>query len=125
MTLLQWIVTGVGLMLIGLVNYHFFRASRSASAAAVHQGIQRLTVIVDGGYQPAELRVRAGVPVRIDFLRRDRGSCTDEVVLADFGVRRFLPPGQTTSVQFTPMHPGSFGFSCGMGMLHGKLVVAE
>jgi plastocyanin domain-containing protein len=69
--------------------------------------------------------VRAGVPVRIDFLRRDRGSCTDEVVLADFGVRRFLPPGQTTPVQFTPTRPGSFGFSCGMGMLHGKLVVTE
>jgi plastocyanin domain-containing protein len=91
----------------------------------VRAGVQRVSVTVDGGYEPSEIRVRAGLPVRLDFDRKDRGSCTDEVVLGDFGIRTFLAPGKVTPVQFTPAHPGTYDFACGMGMLHGKLIVTE
>jgi plastocyanin domain-containing protein len=125
MTSMQWIVSAGGLGLIAWVNYYFFLAGRRVGAAALSAGVQRVSVTVDGGYEPSEIRVRAGLPVRLDFDRKDRGSCTDEVVLGDFGIRTFLPPGRITPVQFTPARPGTYQFTCGMGMLHGKLIVTE
>jgi plastocyanin domain-containing protein len=44
-------------------------------------------------------------------------------VLPDFGIRRFLPAFQKTTVELTPDREGSFEFTCGMSMLRGRLVV--
>jgi len=44
-------------------------------------------------------------------------------VLPDFKIRRFLPPLQKTAVEFTPEQAGEYEFTCGMGMLRGKLIV--
>ena len=38
-------------------------------------------------------------------------------------IRRFLPPHQLTPVEFTPEKAGEYEFTCGMGMLRGKLIV--
>jgi plastocyanin domain-containing protein len=67
--------------------------------------------------------VRHGRPVRLIFDRRERDSCSDEIVIGRLGVRRFLPPFQRTAVDVLPDERGSYDFTCGMGMLHGKLVV--
>ena len=34
-----------------------------------------------------------------------------------------LPEGKQVPVEFTPEQPGEYEFTCGMGMLRGKLVV--
>jgi serine/threonine protein kinase len=44
-------------------------------------------------------------------------------VIPDFGIRRFLPPFEKTAVEVTPVTAGTFEFTCGMGMLRGKLIV--
>jgi plastocyanin domain-containing protein len=120
----ELIVTLLGLAAIAWVNWYFFAARRSHAALAITgPGSQEIRVIVDGGYSPAAVAVEAGRPVRLLFERRDTGSCTEEVVLPDFGIRRFLPPGDTTAVEFTPAKVGTYVFACGMGMVRGKLVV--
>jgi plastocyanin domain-containing protein len=119
-------VTVAGIAAIGWIFWHFFVAARHAVVPVVTPaGTQEITIVVDGGYAPAVVEVRSGHPVRLHFDRRDSGSCTEEVVLPDFGVRRFLPTGTTTTVEFTPMAPGTYDFACGMGMVHGKLRVRE
>jgi Cu+-exporting ATPase len=40
-------------------------------------------------------------------------------------VRTYLPAGKTTTVEITPHTPGTFDFSCGMGMVHGTLIVEK
>lgn len=122
----QLIVNIGGLLGITWVYWYFFVAARASGVAAVAtSGIQEITITVDGGYSPSVITLKAGRPVRLRFDRKDTGSCTEEVVLADFGIRRFLPSGTTTAVEFTPRQPGSFEFSCGMGMVRGKLQVQE
>jgi plastocyanin domain-containing protein len=79
-------------------------------------------VTVRGGYEPSAVRVKAGRPVRIVFDRKEKGGCSEEVVLPDFGVRKFLPPFQKTAVEVTPQKAGTYEFTCGMSMLRGKLV---
>ena len=113
-----------GLLVIGWIIWYFFLARRkSVQASAGARGVQEVTITVQGGYEPSEVRVRAGQPVRIVFDRRETNPCSEEVVLSDFAIRRFLPPNQRTVIEFTPTAPGTHEFFCGMGMLHGKVIV--
>ena len=116
----DWIVVAAGLAGIALVNWYFFAAGR---AAAVATGAEVL-ITVDGGYSPATIRARAGEPLRLVFDRRDTSSCSEEVVFPDFGVRKFLPHGERTTVEITPQKAGRYEFMCGMSMLRGT-VIAE
>ena len=122
MTPTQIAATLAGLALIVALN-RYFLGHPAARAVTGSQGTQDVTVVVDSGYSPQVIELQAGKPVRLRFDRRDTGSCTDEVVIGDFGIRRFLPTGKITVVQFTPDRPGTYQFSCGMGMIHGKMVV--
>jgi plastocyanin domain-containing protein len=126
MTSLDIAVAAAGAAAILWVNWYFFLSSRgSAAGATLSGGVQEVRIVVEGGYQPAEIRVSRGKPVRLRFDRRETNPCSEEVVLPDFGVRRFLPPFQTTAVEFTPDRAGRFEFTCGMGMLRGRLTVEE
>ena len=129
----DWTVIAAGLGAIAWVNWYFFVAGRRAPAAvatamttaagsAASAQPAEVTIVVDGGYSPSTVRVKAGQPVRLVFDRRDTGSCSEEVVFPDFGVRRFLPTGQKTPVDITPPEPGRYEFMCGMSMLRGALV---
>src|SRR3954454_4013006 len=123
MTSLQIAVTLAGVAAIVWVNWYFFLAAqRSVAAGGAGTGPQSVRIVVDGGYSPSVVTVEAGRPVRLEFERRESSGCTEEVVVPDFGIRTFLPPHQITPVQFTPAQPGTYEFTCGMGMVRGRLV---
>lgn len=108
------------------VNWYFFLARRAAAVAASGAGgVQELRVVVKGGYEPGVVQVRRGTPVRITFERQETSSCSEEVVFPDFGVKRFLPAFAKTTVELLPGQAGTFSFTCGMGMLQGRLIVTE
>jgi len=117
----QIAVTLLGLAAVAWINWYFFLAGRSSATAVADGGLQRVRVEVKGGYTPSVVRVRAGVPVRLEFHRNETNTCTEEVVLPDFGIRTFLPARRTTPVSFTPAE-GTYEFTCGMGMVRGKIV---
>lgn len=125
----DWFAIFAGVGAIAWVNWYFFVAGRSTASAAIAAsagtGAQEQVVTVDGGYSPAVVKVKAGRPVRLVFDRRDTGSCSEEVVFPDFGIRRFLPTGQKTVVEVTPLKAGRYDFTCGMSMLHGALVAED
>ena len=124
MTLDKWMVLLGGLAAIVWVLWYFLLAGRvRVTAAPDSSGVQESTVVVRGGYVPAEIVVTAGRAVRLLFDRQEDASCSEEVVFPDFNIRRFLPAHQITAVEFTPDAPGEHAFTCGMGMLHGKVVV--
>jgi plastocyanin domain-containing protein len=109
---------------IAWVNWYFFFAERaSGSAVVTSAGTQEIGITVKGGYTPAEIHVKEGVPLRLVFDRQETSSCSEELVIGDLGVRKFLPPFQKTVIELTPTNTGRFDFTCGMGMLHGTLVV--
>jgi plastocyanin domain-containing protein len=114
-----------GLALSGWILWYFFRSRPGAAAVAVPAvgGVQEAVIRVKGGYDPSEVRVEVGRPVRLIFDRQETNPCSDELVIPEFRIHRALPPHQRTAVEFTPDSPGTFDFKCGMGMLHGKLIV--
>jgi plastocyanin domain-containing protein len=124
MSLADGLVVLAGAAVIAWLNWYFFLSGRSTATATTGAGgAQEVTITVQGGYEPAEVRVHKGVPVRLTFDRQETSSCSEEVVFPDFGVRRFLPAFQKTTIELTPEKEGSYEFTCGMSMLHGSLVV--
>ncbi len=101
----------------------FFFAPREAYTAQLGGGVQRVDVVVRGGYRPDVIRVRQGVPVELVFDRQESGDCTSRVVFGDFSLSAALPAFTRTTVRLDPVEAGSFGFACGMNMIHGTLIV--
>src|SRR5215471_7051103 len=115
------VVLGAVAALAGLA--WFFFAPRRARAAELAGGVQRVVVTVRGGYSPDVIRARQGVPLEITFDRRESGDCTSRVVFPDLAVSAVLPAFERTAVRLGPATAGSFGFACGMNMIHGTLVI--
>jgi plastocyanin domain-containing protein len=128
MSVSDWLVVAGGAAAIAWVNWYFFLAGRGGQAALARvgaAGLQQAVIRVDGGYDPAQIRLRAGSPARLVFDRREDATSSEEVLIPDFGVRRFLPAHQRTTVDLPAARPGTYEFTSGMGMLRGRLVVEE
>ena len=122
--MLDFLILSAGLIAIAWVNWYFFMAPKAAvTAKSSASGTQEVTVTVEGGYSPSIVRVKRGQPVRLIFDRQEKSPCSDEVVISDFGVRRFLKPFEKTVVDLNPTKAGSFEFACGMSMLRGRIEV--
>lgn len=123
---MEILVVLAGIAGIAWVNWYFFLShGPAAQAAAGTGGVQEVTIAVQGGYSPAQVRVRRGTRVRLVFDRQETSGCSEEVVIPEFGVRKFLPAFQKTAVEITPQKAGTFDFTCGMSMLRGRLTVEE
>jgi plastocyanin domain-containing protein len=119
-------IIATGIAAIAWVNWYFFFAEGSTGeATAAASGVQEATVRVAGGYTPSQIRLKAGVPAKLHFDRQETSGCSEEVVFPAFGIKRFLPSFKTTDIEFTPSSPGVYEFTCGMGMLKGRLIVEE
>jgi len=95
----------------------------AAIAKAATNGSQEVTITVEGGYSPSVVRVKRRSLARLTFDRREKSPCSDEVVISDFGIRRFLRPFGKTVIELTPNRAGAFECVCGMGMLRGWIEV--
>lgn len=116
-------VTLGGLGLIGLELWWFLLSKPKSQNAITAGGIQEITVTVDGGYEPSQIVVQAGQPVRLKFDRKDPSSCLEEIRLPDFHIAQNLPLNQVTTIELTPVQPGTYSFTCGMNMFRGTLKV--
>jgi plastocyanin domain-containing protein len=91
--------------------------------AARQDGAQVATVeINDKGFEPGSLKLKAGAPAKVTFVRKTDETCAKEVVIRDYKIERKLPLNEPVTVEFTP-RKGEFVFACGMNMLKGKLIV--
>ncbi|MBC8000590.1 MAG: cupredoxin domain-containing protein [Leptolyngbya sp.] len=117
-------VAAAGVSLIGLELWWFLLSKPKAKQSTLEQGIQKLTIQVDGGYEPSQVVVKAGQRVQLNFFRRDSSSCLEKVLLPDFRIAADLALNQVTAIEFTPNEPGEYIFTCGMNMFRG-VVKAE
>jgi cytochrome c oxidase subunit 2 len=77
-------------------------------------------------YTPSEFRVKAGLPVVLEFTALD---FVHGFNMPDLKLRADLPPGRVTRLQFTVDKPGIYDFQCdnfcgsGHEQMHGRMVV--
>jgi plastocyanin domain-containing protein len=118
------LVNAVGLALIaGIVWFFWLVKPKGVRAAVTSGGYQEQMVLVKGGYTPDAIVVARGTPVRLSFVRQESAACSEMVVLPAFGKSVQLPEGETVAVEFVPVDPGEYEFTCQMGMLRGRVVV--
>jgi Cu(I)/Ag(I) efflux system membrane fusion protein len=84
---------------------------------------QEVRILVKAGYHPDTVRVAAGRSIRLIFERREKSSCSEEIVFPDFKIRKMLPAFRSTEIEIPAQKPGTYRFHCGMDMLEGYLVV--
>jgi plastocyanin domain-containing protein len=101
-----------------------FTASAQTKKKSTKPKTQTAKVLIsENGYEPGSLKLKRGVPAKITFLRTTERTCGTEIVIPAYGVNRPLPLNEKVVVSFTPKKTGEFGFTCGMNMMHGKMVV--
>ncbi|WP_231705869.1 cupredoxin domain-containing protein [Effusibacillus lacus] len=85
-------------------------------------GFQIVDVIVKkDGYSPEEIKVKAGVPVKIHFKKDYEGGCLSYVLIKDFDITQKLQTG-TTTIEINPKTSGTYKFTCGMEMYEGTII---
>lgn len=114
------IVTITGLLSILGIFWFFFGKKDEVQEAG-----EAVTIIVDGGYKPSTIKLKQGKPVKLTFLRKDPSTCLEEVVLADYKIKQFLPLNKPVTITLNPPHPQTSEFRCGMNMFHGRIIVEK
>ena len=120
MTLDKFLVSLFGL--VGIAFTYWFFLLKKEEVVSVTDSVD---ITVDGGYSPSTISISKGKTTKINFLRKDSSSCLEEVVLSDFKIKKYLPLNQKVSVEITPKKEGTYPFSCGMNMFHGKIIVED
>lgn len=106
--------------IVGMAGTYWFFLMKKDEVISVTSSVD---IIVDGGYTPNTISILQGKTTKISFIRKDPSSCLEEVVLADFKIKRYLPLNKRVTIEITPQKSGEFGFACGMNMFHGKIIV--
>lgn len=90
-----------------------------------HDRLQVVEVTVRGGYRPATITARAGVPLRILFRRDDEDACSERVVFSSPRLDRRLAPSGVTAVDLPAQPVGEIRFTCGMGRYRGRIALVD
>ncbi|MBI5135111.1 sulfite exporter TauE/SafE family protein [Candidatus Uhrbacteria bacterium] len=85
------------------------------------QQVVKMTV-TNTGYTPEQFTLRSGVPTRWEVDAKNTGGCLTVLQAPQLGIRKLLQPG-TNTISFTAQQPGTYAFSCSMGMYRGTITV--
>lgn len=105
---------------------YFFSEERfeGNTTNTVIDGVQQVTInVLNSGYSPRRLQVKAGQPVELTLISNETYSCAVSFVLREFGINVFLEPTDRQTFAFTPTKPGKYTYTCSMGMYTGTLEV--
>lgn len=114
-----------GFALTGIdVSRIFATGNQQADAApAIVNGVQEVSMKVTRyGYQPQNLTIKAGVPVRWKVDGTGAAGCTSIITIPTLNVSQALRNGENI-VEFTAPQKGQLAFMCSMGMVRGSFTV--
>lgn len=124
MELSQIIVLIIGLALIAFICWWFFgKHEQKAGKATIEQNKQEAKIVVNGGYTPATVVLKQGIPGQVNFDMQDSTACLSHVVFDKLGVNADLTKKPVTSIKIPTDKKGEYDFACGMNMFHGKVIV--
>ncbi|OGM18925.1 hypothetical protein A2686_03970 [Candidatus Woesebacteria bacterium RIFCSPHIGHO2_01_FULL_38_10] len=116
------VVTLGGFFLIAFIWWFFF--GKKPPFVEATEGKETVDIIVDGGYKPANVKLKVGKTTRLVFIRKDSNSCLEEVVIPFLRIKKYLPLNKPVEIELVAKEKGKFGMHCGMNMFHGKIIVS-
>lgn len=110
----------IGFCLIGFIAWWFIISSKKSVKTKsnlidikVHEGI----------YEPSVITAKKGQPLQLRFYREDTTPCSEVVIFEQLKLNATLPIKKHHTVTLTVNEPGSYDFTCQMGMYRGKLII--
>lgn len=115
---------GYSLMGLPVLSYGSAPAPDAASVASDDGQTQTIGMSIGpSGYSPAVFTLRAGEPTRWNVDATNASGCQMAIVSRSLGLNKALSAGEN-AIEFTaPAQPGTYQFSCPMGMYRGTIVV--
>ncbi|MDP3893702.1 heavy metal translocating P-type ATPase [Nocardioides sp.] len=102
------------------------RAGERVVEASVEDGVQVAELTIKGGYHPDRIRLVSGVPTRLSITRAEDGACSERFVIPELGVDLAVPAFGAAQLELPALASGQrLEVTCGMGMLHCTLEVAD
>lgn len=93
------------------------------AAPSVQNGAQVVNMkVTSGGYEPSNLTIKAGVPVKWMVDGAGAFGCTSQIVIPSLNIKKSLTQG-INEIDFTAPNTGKLAFSCSMGMVRGSFTV--
>lgn len=90
--------------------------------AAGDAGVQEVLIKLEPlGYEPASLKLKAGVPTRLKLEADANAGCTRAFTIRKLGVRKIVAAGGSDVVEIPAQRPGRLQFACSMGMAGGTI----
>ena len=94
------------------------------AASKDKNGVRTVELTVTSkGFEPANVKVKAGQLIRLVITRKTDKTCAKEIVLEDLGINQPLPLDTPVTVEFTPSEAGTLRYACAMNHLSGILTV--
>jgi plastocyanin domain-containing protein len=111
-------------ILLGVLAAFPLVVHAGAAKTAPADGVRTVELTVTSkGFEPANVKVKAGSPVRLVVTRKTDQTCAKEIVMADLGIHQPLPLDTPVTVEFTPGESGTLRYACGMDHVSGMVTV--
>jgi plastocyanin domain-containing protein len=81
--------------------------------------------VTDKGFEPQDLRVQKGQPVKLTITRVSDATCATEIVIDEHNIQTKLPLNEAVSVTFTPKTSGQLKYGCAMDKMIGGIIRIE
>lgn len=95
----------------------------AAPAPTMNGDVQEISMKVTSyGYEPSNLTIKAGVPVRWKVDGTEAYGCTSVLTIPALNVSKPLRQGENV-IEFTASQKGQLSFMCSMGMVRGSFTV--
>ena len=79
--------------------------------------------VTEAGFVPKSVSVKRGVPIVLVITRETDQTCATQAVFPSIDKPVDLPLNKAVRVALPAASAGRLSYACGMGMLHGELVV--
>lgn len=95
----------------------------NAPATAIQGNMQEVSMkVTPTGYEPSQLTIHAGVPVRWKIDGTGAIGCTSIMTIPSLNITKSLGQGENI-IEFTAPQKGPLAFMCSMGMVRGSFTV--
>lgn len=99
--------------------------SQSSDQSTLQENVGYQIVSVDvtaKGFSHENIKIKAGVPTKINFIKHSGYTCIRSVESTDLGLDVYLEKGDNF-VTLNDLKPGTYQFNCGMYMYYGTITV--
>lgn len=95
----------------------------TGTAPTINGAVQEVSMAVTSyGYEPRNLTIKAGVPVRWKINGDEAYGCTSVMTIPALNIAQPLKQGENI-IEFTATQKGQLAFMCSMGMVRGSFTV--